>query len=198
MAVHPLGPGFARQRSPERDGASTLPGLLRRSLGLLVLGVMHAVLLYVGDILMTYALFGLVLIAARDCSSHAALRAARIVYGCLSALLLVKGLSSLLMSDVEAADLDAELAADFAGLIADYRGDAASVIEANLGQLPDALLASSLMGGFVLAAFLTGLHCGERRLLAETGNQTARMRRICVLGGPDELPAPVPAQSREL
>ncbi|MFD3873962.1 DUF418 domain-containing protein [Streptomyces sp. NPDC058623] len=174
--------------SAERDGASAVPRLLRRSLGLLLLGALHAVLLYTGDILMTYAVLGLILITARNCSPGAALRAAWIMYGFVSALLLLIGLASLLMSDAEAAELDAELAEGFAGLIADYRGDAASVIQANLGQLPDALLAALLMDGFVLAAFLTGLHCGKRRLLADTGDQKARMRRICMLGGAVGLP----------
>ncbi|MER5932493.1 DUF418 domain-containing protein [Streptomyces sp. NPDC002054] len=174
--------------SADRDGASAVPRLLRRSLGLLVLGVLHAVLLYIGDILMTYAVLGLILIAARNCSAETALRAARIVYGCVSALMLLMGLAFLLMSDAEAAELDAELAAGFVGLVDDYRGDAASVVQANIGQLPDALLAALLMSGFVLAAFLTGLHCGKRRLLTDTGNQKAQMRRIFVLGAAVGLP----------
>ncbi|MFI1283649.1 DUF418 domain-containing protein [Streptomyces sp. NPDC020858] len=174
--------------SAERDRTSPVPRLLRRSLGLLALGVLHAVLLYVGDILMTYAVLGLILIAARTCSPRAALRAARIVYGCVGALLLLIGLASLLMSNAEAAELDAELAQDFAVLIADYRGDAASVVQANIGQLPDQLLATLVMSGFVLAAFLTGLHCGKRRLLSDTGGHEARMRRICLLGGAIGLP----------
>ncbi|MGW1492519.1 DUF418 domain-containing protein [Streptomyces sp. NPDC002402] len=174
--------------SAERDGASAVPRQLRRSLGLLVLGVLHAVLLYIGDILMTYAMLGLILIAARNCSAQTALRAARIVYGCAGGLLLLVGLASLLMSDADAAELDAELAAGFAGLVADYREDAASVVQANISQLPDAFLAMPLMGGFVLAAFLVGFHCGKRRLLTDTGNHEARMRRICVLGAAVGLP----------
>lgn len=170
-----------QQDSAARDGASAAPRMLRRSLGLLVLGLLHAVLLYTGDILMTYALLGLVLIAVRNRSSGAALRAARIVYGCASALLLLLGLGSLFMSDTEAAELN-ELSAEAAALVAEYRGDPASVVRANLGQLPDAFAAVLLMGGLVLAAFLTGLYCGKRRLLADTGPYAARMRRICVLG----------------
>lgn len=177
--------------SAERDGASAVPRLLRRSFGLLLLGVLHAVLLYIGDILMTYAVLGLILIAARNCSARTALRAARIVYGCASAVLLLLGLGSLVMSDAEAAELDAEIAAGLAVLVADYRGDAGSVVRANLGQLPDALLAVPLMGGLVLAAFLVGLHCGKLRLLADTGTHAARMRRICLLGVSVGLPGSV-------
>ncbi|MFD5144373.1 DUF418 domain-containing protein [Streptomyces sp. NPDC058401] len=177
-----------QQASAAREGASPVPRMLRRTLGLFVLGALHAVLLYTGDILMTYALIGLVLIAARNCSPRTALRAARTVYGCASALLLLLGLASLFVSDAESAGMDEELTAGFAGLVADYRGDAASVVSANLGQLPDVLLAVPLMGGFVLAAFLTGLYCGKLRLLDGTGRHTARMRRICLLGAAVGLP----------
>ncbi|MEU9983552.1 DUF418 domain-containing protein [Streptomyces sp. NPDC050856] len=174
--------------SAERDGASAVPRQLRRSLGLFVLGALHAVLLYIGDILMTYAVLGLVLIAVRNCSARVALRAARILYGCLSALLLLVGLASLLMSDGEAAEPDTESATSLAGLVADYRGDAASVVQANINQLPDMLLATTLLSGFVFAAFLTGLHCGKRRLLADTGSHRTRIRRICVIGAAIGLP----------
>ncbi|MGW6979261.1 DUF418 domain-containing protein [Streptomyces sp. NPDC054932] len=177
--------------SAERDGTSAVPRLLRRSLGLLVLGILHAVLLYTGDILMTYAVLGLILIAARNCTPDTALSAARILYGCLCALLLLVGLASLLMSNAEAAELDAELADGFAALIADYRGDASSVVQANLGQLPDQLLAALLLSGFVMAAFLIGLHCGKRRLLTDTGNHHARMRRIILVGTAVGLPGSV-------
>lgn len=177
--------------SAESDGARAVPRHLRRTLGLLVLGILHAVLLYVGDILVTYALFGLVLIAARNCSPGAALRAARIVYGCAAVPLLLLGTFSLLMPDAETAAADAELAASFPALIIGYRGDAASVVAANIGQLPDALLSALVMGGFVLPAFLVGLHCGKLRLLADTGRHRARMRRICLLGTATGLPGSV-------
>ncbi|MFF4422719.1 DUF418 domain-containing protein [Streptomyces sp. NPDC001549] len=174
--------------SAERAGASAVPRQLRRSLGLLVLGVLHAVLLYTGDILTTYAVLGLILIAARNCTPGAALRAARILYGCLSVFLVLLGLGTLFMSDAETAEADAELAEGLPELIAGYRGDASSVVQANIGQLPDQLLATLLMSGFVMTAFLVGLHCGKRRLLADTGHHRAQMRRIFLLGAAVGLP----------
>ncbi|MFD3719695.1 DUF418 domain-containing protein [Streptomyces sp. NPDC058674] len=177
--------------SAEGDGARPVPRLLRRSLGLFVLGALHAVLLYVGDILMTYAVFALVLVAARNWSPRAARLAAWIVYGCACAFLLLVGALSLLASHAEAAALDAELASGFPALAADYRGDAASVVRANLGQLPDALLGAILMGGFVVAAFLLGLYCGKQRFLADVGSRHAAMRRMCLLGVAAGLPGSV-------
>ncbi|MEU7728122.1 DUF418 domain-containing protein [Streptomyces sp. NPDC040724] len=174
--------------SAERAGTSAVPRLLRRSLGLLVLGVLHAVLLYTGDILTTYAVLGLILIAARNCTPGAALRAARILYGCLSALLLLVGAGTLLMSDAETAEADAELAEGLPELIAGYRGDASSVVRTNIGELPDQFLAALLLSGFVMAAFLIGLHCGKRRLLADTGHHLVQMRRILLVGAAVGLP----------
>ncbi|MER7823175.1 DUF418 domain-containing protein [Streptomyces sp. NPDC096097] len=171
--------------SAERVGANAVPRLLRRSLGLLVLGVAHAVLLYTGDILTTYAVLGLVLVAARNCTPGAALRAARILYGCFGVFLLLLGLGTVLVPDAEA---DARLAEGVSELIADYRGDASSVVGANVGQLPDQLLATVLMSGFVMTAFLVGLHCGKRRLLADTGKHRAQMRRGLLLGAAVGLP----------
>ncbi|MER5872256.1 DUF418 domain-containing protein [Streptomyces sp. NPDC002044] len=174
--------------SADRDGERPVPRLLRRSLGLFVLGALHAVLLFSGDILMTYAVLGLILIAVRGCSPQAALLAAKIVYGCVGGLLLLVGLASLFLSAAEAADLDAELAAGFPDLIAGYRGDAAAVVRANLDQLPEALLAVPVMGGLVVAAFLTGLRCGKVHFLGDRADHGARLRRICLLGVAAGLP----------
>ncbi|WP_432093299.1 DUF418 domain-containing protein [Streptomyces sp. bgisy100] len=171
-----------QQTSAERDGARAVPRLLRRAAGLVALGAVHAVFLYVGDILVTYGLLMLILIAARHCSPGGALRAAKIVYGCASGLLLFLGAVSLLVPDGEGAAWDAELAAESRELIAGYRGDALSVVHTNIGQLPDSLLALLLMGGLVTAAFLVGLHCGKRRLLDDAGLHRDRMRRILLTG----------------
>ncbi|MFD3329740.1 DUF418 domain-containing protein [Streptomyces sp. NPDC058701] len=177
--------------SADRDGDRPVPRLLRRSLGLFALGALHAVLLFSGDILMTYAVLGLILIAVRGCAPQTALRAAWIVYGCASGVLLLVGLASLVMSDAEAADLDADLVAGFPDLIADYRGDAADVVRANLAQLPDALLAIPLMGGLVVAAFLVGLRCAKVHFLGDLADHGARLRRVCLLGVAFGLPGSV-------
>ncbi|MFE5831504.1 DUF418 domain-containing protein [Streptomyces sp. NPDC056508] len=183
--------------SAARDGAGPVPRLLRRSLGLFALGALHAVLLFSGDILMTYAVLGLVLVAARGCSPGAARTAALIVHGCASALLLLVGLVPLLMSDAEMAAVNAGVTDGFPALVAAYRGDAASVVAANAGLLPEVLLALPLMGGFVVTAFLAGLYCGKRRLLSDAPDAaTARIRHrrtrlVCLLGAAVGLPGGV-------
>ena len=61
-----FGFGFARQLERARaGGAGEAASYARRLVGLFVLGVLHAVLLFVGDILATYALLGAALWAVR-------------------------------------------------------------------------------------------------------------------------------------
>ena len=61
-----FGFGFGRQLARVRAGRSTPSSYARRLLGLFVLGVLHAALLFVGDILVTYALLGALLWTVRD------------------------------------------------------------------------------------------------------------------------------------
>ncbi len=64
-----FGIGFAIQiQSAERQGMAFLPRILRRMIALLCFGIMHILLLWDGDILVIYAITGLLLIAFRKAS----------------------------------------------------------------------------------------------------------------------------------
>ncbi|MEV4877240.1 DUF418 domain-containing protein [Streptomyces cyaneofuscatus] len=165
----------------ERDGAAFAPRMLRRLLGLFVLGALHAVLLYPGDILTTYAVLGLILFAARAVDPARMWRAALRVYGVVAALYLLLGAAVAL---VDTGEGDEGLAASAAELAAAYRGGPADVVRANMDAWSDILAGLLMMGGMVVAAFLAGFVAGRRRLLADTGtpDRTARLRRICLWG----------------
>src|SRR5699024_7397662 len=64
----------------ERAGAEFVPRMMRRVVGLFVLGVGHIVLLYGGDVLTTYAVVCLVLLAMHRVRDRTALRTAGVVY----------------------------------------------------------------------------------------------------------------------
>ncbi|MEV1092739.1 DUF418 domain-containing protein [Streptomyces microflavus] len=176
--------------SAERDGAPFAPRMLRRLLGLFVLGALHAVLLYPGDILTTYAVLGLVLFAARTVDPARMWRAALRVYGAVAALHLLLGAAVAL---VDTGGGDEGLAASTAELTAAYRGGPADVIRANMDAWTDILAGLLMMGGMVVAAFLAGFVAGRRRLLTGTGtpDRVARLSRICGWGLAVGLPGGV-------
>lgn len=176
--------------SAERDGAPFAPRMLRRLLGLFVLGALHAVLLYPGDILTTYAVLGLVLFAARTVDPARMWRAALRVYGAVAALHLLLGAAVAL---VDTGGGDEGLMASTAELTAAYRGGPADVIRANMDAWTDILAGLLMMGGMVVAAFLAGFVAGRRRLLtgAATPDRVARLRRICGWGLAVGLPGGV-------
>ncbi|MFE7397472.1 DUF418 domain-containing protein, partial [Streptomyces sp. NPDC057557] len=145
--------------SAARAGARFVPRMSRRLAGLSVLGLAHAVLLYTGDILMMYALCGLVLLAARNAGPAKAWRAALWVYGVAGGFLLLVGLGAALF---DPGDLG-ESAAVKAELTAAYRGGFTEVVGANIRALPDIVAALPLMGGYVVAAFLVGFVAGRRQ-----------------------------------
>ncbi|MEU1326052.1 DUF418 domain-containing protein [Streptomyces microflavus] len=176
--------------SAERDGVPFAPRMLRRLLGLFVLGALHAVLLYPGDILTTYAVLGLVLFAARTVDPARMWRAALRVYGAVAALYLLLGAAVAL---VDTGGGDEGLAASTAELTAAYRGGPADVVRANMDAWTDILAGLLMMGGMVVAAFLAGFVAGRRRLLTGTGtpDRVARLRRICGWGLAVGLPGGV-------
>ncbi|MCP3819580.1 DUF418 domain-containing protein [Streptomyces sp. A3M-1-3] len=163
--------------SAERAGARFAPRMLRRLLALFVLGVLHAALLYTGDILTTYAVLGLVLFFSRNAAPARVWRAALWVYGVFAVLLLLLGAAG-------AADpvSGAEFQAETAELTEAYRGDAADVIAANVGAWSDVLIGALSVSGQVVAAFLVGFVAGKRQLLAGDTVGADRLRRIRTLG----------------
>ncbi|MEV4387065.1 hypothetical protein AB0J68_15310 [Micromonospora sp. NPDC049580] len=79
--------------SAARRGVDFAPRFRRRLAGLFVLGILHAVLLFQGDILTTYALLGLVLLATRRVAVGTALRAAVLLTGGIGFVLALAGSS---------------------------------------------------------------------------------------------------------
>ncbi|MFH9005364.1 DUF418 domain-containing protein [Streptomyces afghaniensis] len=166
-----------QQASAERDGENATARFLRRSLGLVLLGLAHAVVLYSGDILLTYGLLGLVLLCVRRIRPTTAVKAAVWIYGAYAVVL--TGLGGL------AATVDDEEPAphrQIEQLTAAYRGSPGTVVQENLDRLPDALLGVLLMAPGVLGAFLLGLAAGKRRLLAPGGADRSRLLRVTALG----------------
>ncbi|WGD41737.1 DUF418 domain-containing protein [Streptomyces cathayae] len=173
-----FGYSFTLQKaSADRENADFTPRFLRRSLGLLVLGLAHAVLLYNGDILMTYGLLGLLLLCAGRITPATAVRSAVWIYGVFGLALM--GLGALAAFDPGGGGAEKEKIAE---AVSAYRGDAGTVLQANLDRLPDAVLGVLIMAPGVFAAFLLGLAAGKRNLLSRDGTSRSRLVRGAAVG----------------
>ncbi|MFF8672800.1 DUF418 domain-containing protein [Streptomyces sp. NPDC015242] len=177
-----FGYGFVLQaRSARRAGAAFAPRHLRRAGSLFVLGAAHAVLLYPGDILTTYAVLALVLYGLRGLTVRAALRLAAALLVLLAALLLGYGLLTVALTEPVPAGAYAPRAAE---RVAAYRGDAVSVLGTHLRDLPAAFGTGLLYAPAMLAAFLGGLAAAKCRLAERRGRDRAWLRRTALRGLP--------------
>ncbi|MFD5258380.1 DUF418 domain-containing protein [Streptomyces bobili] len=162
--------------SAERQGARFASRFLRRLAGLFTLGVLHAVLLFPGDILTTYAVLGLILLAARRLRPRTAVRAAVALFAVTAAAyaVLALGVHAAGGSGVDpAAATGAERAAEA------LRGGPASVVAAHLEQLPDVLvLLVFFQAPAALAAFLLGLAAGRHQALADIARHRGTLGRL--------------------
>ncbi|ONI90073.1 hypothetical protein ALI22I_14025 [Saccharothrix sp. ALI-22-I] len=148
-----------------RRGAAFWPRMLRRHIGLAVIGAAHAVLLFHGDILTTYAVLGLVLLALRGISPR------RAVWLAVSLLLASGALWTLLgvLDMLTRTPIDATMvSARVAETVAAYQGTPETVVAEHLRQLPGTLeLVVFVQAPSTLAMFLLGFAAGKRQVLAE-------------------------------
>ncbi|MEV4814993.1 DUF418 domain-containing protein [Micromonospora tulbaghiae] len=165
--------------SAARRGVTFGPSFLRRLSGLFVLGALHAVLLYHGDILTTYALLGLVLLAARRTEPRAALLAAAVIVGVVATVI---GLAAVLGATV-VPDEAAAIAAGARSTEA-LRGGLGDVVLEHLRSLPAMLGALAVQGPLAFAAFLVGLAAGRHRMLATVPTHENLLRRCERVGYP--------------
>ncbi|SDC96226.1 uncharacterized protein SAMN02799630_01865 [Paenibacillus sp. UNCCL117] len=162
-----------------RKGVTFFPRFLRRLAGLFVLGTLHAVLLFHGDILTTYAILGSVLLAAQRIQPRTALITAGILIGIITFMMAL------------AAAAGVTLVADSAAAIADgqqstaaLQGGLDSVISEHLRSMPDMLSALAVQGPLALSAFLVGLAAGKGRVLANLNKHSSMLRRLQLVGYP--------------
>jgi uncharacterized protein len=149
----------------------------RRMIGLFILGTLHAVLLFAGDILMAYAVLGALLWPLRRTRERELL----FVAGALAAL---TALGALLLG--AATSLKGGLEATVPDTGAAVRAIAEGTLGEQIGQRVSDLGAAQtvvflIQGPMVAAAFLVGLLLARRGLLADPAAHRALLRRIVVI-----------------
>ncbi|WP_416902031.1 DUF418 domain-containing protein [Micromonospora echinospora] len=165
-----------------RAGAAFAARMLRRIGGLFVLGALHAVFLYGGDILTTYALACLALLLLRNVKDRTAIRIAVGLY----ALVLVSLVASAVFVDRSAfLPSEAEALANGEEATRALLGGWESNIEERIGGLPLLLTqAVALQGPTALGLFLLGLVAGRRQWLSRVSGSEPVLRRIQWIGFP--------------
>lgn len=170
-----------QMQSAERAGEAFVPRLLRRQAGLWVIGLAHAVLLFHGDILTTYAMLGIVLLWLRNITEA---RALRLAFWLVAGTALCWAALGVLLLVLRNPALDPALAlAEGKATMAAYRGTPASVISQHLKDLGEVWVVIGLMQGpCALAMFLVGLAAGKRELFLRLDQYRPLARRLLVAG----------------
>ncbi len=162
-------------------GSPFVPRFLRRLLGLLLLGLAHALLLYTGDILVTYALLGVVVLLLRKRPSKVLLRVAISLVAVTASVLAVFGFFVLASpSGLSAASAPG---AEVASSVAAYLGTPVEVIRERAREYPGTFTFALFgQGPTALAMFLVGLITGRHRLLEHVDDNLRLLRRVLVVG----------------
>lgn len=169
-----------QMQSAERAGGNFVPRMLRRQIGLWLFGAFHAIFLFHGDILTTYALLGVVLLAMRNQPQSRLLGLAAWLIIITALAWIVLGTLQLLAgetSDAARVMVQAEAAR------AAYNGSPATVIAQHTRELPQMLMVLAfLQGPCAFAMFLLGFVAGKNRLFERLEANQLELRRIRQLG----------------
>ncbi|MGO3325662.1 DUF418 domain-containing protein [Gordonia sp. (in: high G+C Gram-positive bacteria)] len=171
-----------QMQAADRAGARFTSRMLRRTLGLFVLGVANIVLLYSGDILTTYAFACLILLGLYKTRDVVALRVAGGIY---ALVLLMMGASGLLVDRSAFLPDHAEALANAAEQNRAMLGSYGEIVGQHLDGVPLLIAqAATMQGPTALAMFLVGMVAGRRRLLADLTGSEPTLRRIQLVGFP--------------
>ncbi|UCA46529.1 DUF418 domain-containing protein [Pseudochrobactrum sp. XF203] len=153
-----------QMQSAERAGEAFIPRFLRRQAGLWIVGLLHAVLLFHGDILTTYAVLGVVLLYWRNKPDNTLIKAAVWLFGLTALLWLLVGA---LFWSPDQTDI-AELLAEAQLAHTAYSDSLGTVIMQHITELQTMwILLLLIQAPCALAMFLLGFLAGRHRFLAQ-------------------------------
>jgi uncharacterized protein len=180
-----FGMGLAIQAArAERRGTGIEPFYLRRMAVLLAIGVTHGVLIWFGDILMAYALLGLLLLLCRKWSDRALLGSAAVL---LVVLPIALAGWSVMQSGAPAGPATdaAKVVAENAATLDALRSlDPARIVPVNVKQYRETYFGEFWQHVYppIFGVFLLGLWAGRRRVFEEVPAHAAALRRVALWG----------------
>lgn len=178
-----------QMQAAARAGAPFVPRMLRRQAGLWLIGALHAVFLFHGDILTTYAVLGIVLLALHRCGERPALALASLLVAACVALWACMAWLQSLQPAGDAVDNAVAMAQKAAAALAAYRATPAVVIAQHLRELSEIWIVLLLVQApCALAMFLCGLAAGKREMLLHASDYLQLRRRLLWAGALLGLP----------
>ncbi len=184
-----IGFGLQMQRSALQD-SKFLPRFSRRLLIMFILGLMHAVFLFVGDILTVYAITALFLLLFRNSTDKTVLRMAML-------MMILPVIQYAIMLAIHLANPPAPAPApegpSFFDIVIDTyrRGYYPEIMKMNagglvIGRYPDLLFTGRFFR--VLAMFLIGLYIARHTIYAKVQANRTLIRKTMILGAVIGIP----------
>ncbi len=176
-----------QMQSAVRAREAFVPRFLRRQAGLWVIGLLHAVLLFHGDILSTYAILGVVLLLWRNSADRTLLKSAIWLISITAILWASLGVLQWMVGEVQdpAQDL---LNAQYAYTA--YNGSFGSVIMQHINELKLMwLILLLIQAPCALAMFLLGFLAGKHQFLAQPDQYRPYLKQAIKAGLFIGLPA---------
>ncbi|WP_309238069.1 DUF418 domain-containing protein [Streptomyces albidus (ex Kaewkla and Franco 2022)] len=173
-----------QRRAALRRGTGFTAPFLRRLIALALIGAAHAVLLFTGDILSTYAMLGLVLLALGRVRPRTAVVTAAVLLTLVAAAYAGLGALQAAAGELHTLDIGA-VTAEAEALAAQLSGSPGQVVAAHVRDLPGtAVVLLLFQAPAALAMFLLGLAAGPRELFADPVRHFRAARRIQWAGFP--------------
>ncbi|MDR0253493.1 MAG: DUF418 domain-containing protein, partial [Brucellaceae bacterium] len=178
-----------QMQSAVRAGEAFVPRFLRRQAGLWIIGLLHAVLLFHGDILTTYAVLGVILLIWRHKSDRALVKSAVWLIGITALLWALLGMLQWMASDVQDPAQDI-LNAQYAYTA--YSGGFGSVVMQHINELKVMwVILLLIQAPCALAMFLLGFLAGRHQFLAQPDQYRPYLKPALKAGLLIGLPASV-------
>ncbi|MEL6557713.1 MAG: DUF418 domain-containing protein [Bacteroidota bacterium] len=182
-----IGFGLQIQRSMKK-GLPFTGRFSRRLLILLLFGILHAIFLFVGDILIAYALLGFILIFFRKSSNKTLLRFAFL----LPIIPVIQYLVLWLRADPGTASNDLAGSEMFEQIVLTYQnGSVGEIFMTNtfgyvFGRFPDLIFTGRFFK--VLAMFLLGFYVAKNNWISEISKRKHQLKRIMLYAAAIGIP----------